>query len=84
MPVIDTRTYLRDAHMLLMFALGITYFVFFVTTLETVKTHLERMLTKLYLSGSHTGRHFRVGEATGCTGITTSAGEAIKHRSYGA
>jgi hypothetical protein len=84
MPVIDARTYLRDSHMLLMFELGITYFVFFVTTLETVKTHVERMLTKLYMNGSYTGRHFRVGETTTCTGITTSAGEVIEHRSYGA
>lgn len=33
MPVIEARTYLRGAHMLLMFPLGIAYFVFFVTTL---------------------------------------------------
>ncbi len=32
-PVIDYRTYLRTAHMLLMFPLGIAYFVFFVVTL---------------------------------------------------
>lgn len=32
-PVIEPRTYLRGAHMLLMFPLGIAYFVFFVTTL---------------------------------------------------
>jgi|APSaa5957512493_1039668.scaffolds.fasta_scaffold13450_2 DNA-binding CsgD family transcriptional regulator len=33
MPVIEARTYLRGAHMLLMFPLGIAYFIFFVTTL---------------------------------------------------
>ncbi len=32
-PVIDLRTYLRVGHMLLMFPLGIAYFVFFVTTI---------------------------------------------------
>ncbi|NQW20168.1 MAG: sensor domain-containing protein [Chloroflexi bacterium] len=32
-PVIELRTYLRGAHMMLMFPLGIAYFVFFVTTL---------------------------------------------------
>ena len=32
-PVIDYRTYLRAGHMLLMFPLGIAYFVFFVVTL---------------------------------------------------
>ena len=32
-PVIDLRTYLRAGHMLLMFPLGIAYFVFFVTTI---------------------------------------------------
>ncbi|NQW18600.1 MAG: sensor domain-containing protein [Chloroflexi bacterium] len=31
-PVVDFRTYLRAAHMLLMFPLGIGYFVFFVVT----------------------------------------------------
>ena len=34
LPVIDLHTYLRGAHMLLMFPLGIAYFVFFVTTLS--------------------------------------------------
>ncbi|MBN4064770.1 sensor domain-containing protein [Dehalococcoides mccartyi] len=33
-PVYDLRTYLRAGHMLLMFPLGIAYFVFFVTTLS--------------------------------------------------
>lgn len=33
MPVFDPRTYVRAGHMLLMFPLGIAYFVFFVTTL---------------------------------------------------
>ena len=32
-PVVDYRTYLRAGHMLLMFPLGIAYFVFFVVTL---------------------------------------------------
>ena len=32
-PVVEPRTYLRAGHMLLMFPLGIAYFVFFVTTL---------------------------------------------------
>ncbi len=33
-PVVDYRTYLRAGHMLLMFPLGIGYFVFFVVTLS--------------------------------------------------
>ena len=32
-PVVDYRTYMRAGHMLLMFPLGIAYFVFFVVTL---------------------------------------------------
>ncbi|MGB1749722.1 MAG: sensor domain-containing protein, partial [Dehalococcoidia bacterium] len=33
-PLWDLRTYIRGVHMLLMFPLGIAYFVFFVTTMS--------------------------------------------------
>lgn len=51
-PVIDFPTYLRGGHMLLMFPLGIAYFVFFVVSLSVGGALIWTLLGPLLLIGT--------------------------------